>query len=485
MRVRLLWGAAVALSVAAGMSGPQAAAEPEAGGRVLSAPAGEAVADSYIVVLKENQVARSATDATARRLASGQRGRLGHVYTSALHGFEVSLDAAAARRLAADPAVDYVQQNRTVRLADTQVNPPNQGLDRIDQPTVPLNGSYTYPNVAADIRMYVIDTGIRATHVEFGGRVSGGASFIPGQSPTLDCNGHGTHVAGIAGGASYGVAKGVTLIPVKVFNCSRTTDTATAIAGVDWVTAHHNPGERAVANMSLSGGVNPALDAAVGRSAVDGIVYTVAAGNSGTDACGFSPGRRSGVVTVGSTSPTDGTVLPESNVGGCVSVFAPGSGILSAWIASDTAAIQMRGTSQAAPFAAGVAAMIWSMHPTRLAYQITEDVAHIAAQGVIPNYTAGPNRHVFVPQIVVSGLSTFGGMFGDVIINHLAAGGGTAPYTWSATGLPGGIDPNTGVLSALPVPGVYTVTVTARDALGRTGSSTATWFVPVPCAIEC
>jgi subtilisin family serine protease len=160
-------------------------------------------------------VARPATGTVARRLA-GLDGRVGHVYTAALQGFEVSLNEAAARRLASDPAVERVQQNAVVRLADTQVNPPNRGLDRIDQPGRPLDGSYTYPTMAAGVRVYVIDSGIRATHVDFQGRVGAGASFVPGTVPTDDCVGHGTHVGGIAGGATFGVAKAVTLVPVRV-----------------------------------------------------------------------------------------------------------------------------------------------------------------------------------------------------------------------------------------------------------------------------
>jgi subtilisin family serine protease len=493
LRVGFLRGATIALSMMVVVSGASAVAEPGAGapsvGRVLLAPAGESVKDSYIVVLKQDKVARSVTGAAAQRLAAGQQGRVGRVYTNALQGFEVSLDEAAARRLAADPVVDYVQQNTTMRLLDTQVNPLNRGLDRIDQPTWPLDLRYTYPTRASDVRVYVIDSGIRATHVDFEGRVGGGVSLRPGWSPTDDCIGHGTHVAGIVGSATFGVAKGVSLVPVRVFDCASETDTATVIAAIDWVTAHHNPGERAIANMSLGGPRNAAIDQAVTRSMADGIVYTVAAGNTATDACGVSPARVPGAVTVGGTAFTGndlvGAPLNLSNTGPCVDLFAPANLIVSTWNASDTATIEARGTSIAAPFAAGVAAMIWSMHPTQHANLIASDVSRVATHGVIPFYTEGPNRHLFIPEIIVSGLTTYAGLLEEPILDQLAAAGGTAPYTWSATGLPRrvSINPATGLLSGSPfTPGEYTVTITARDAAGRTGTATSTWrLIRPPC----
>ncbi len=454
---------------------------------MLYAQAADAVKDSYTVVLKTDKVARSAIGATARRLAGSHSGRVGHVYTDALQGFEVSLSSADARRLAADPAVDYLEQNSLMRLQDTQVNPPNRGLDRIDQPTWPLDNFYTFPNRGAGIRVYVIDSGIRASHTEFGGRVAPGAD-VTGSGTTDDCTGHGTHVAGIIGGATYGVAKSVTLVPVKAFTCSTTTSTAAIIAAIDWVTANHAAGERAIANVSISGRSNSSVNVALDRSINDGVVYAVAAGNNNADACGFSPGNVRTAITVGATIFTGSDLrAPFSNAGPCVDVFGPGQLILSASNASDTASAEGAGTSVAAPFAAGVAALIWTMHPSRTAAEITTDVSHVASHGVIPFYTGAPNRHLFVPTIVISSLREITGFGGLSISNPLTAAGGVAPYTWSATGLPPAItiNPSTGLLSGRLSNGAYTVTVTATDALGRTGRATASWYADRACFALC
>ncbi len=467
-------------------AGP-AVALPQAG-MLLRAPAGHGVKNSYIVVLKPDGVGQSA-GATAHRLAVGQRGRVGRIYTDALQGFELSADEAAARRLAADPAVDFVQQNTTVHLTDTQTDPPNHGLDRIDQLTG-LDRSYTYPTTAADVRMYVIDTGIYAAHADFGGRVSPGINVHNGGPGTDDCDGHGTHVAGIAGSTSYGVAKGVTLVPVNVFGCANNATAATVIAGVDWVTSHHNAGERAVANVSIGGAPNAALDQAIARSIADGIVYTVAAGNDSANACNVSPARVPNAVTVGYTHISGGIddigrPTNTTNIGPCVDLYAPGGGILSTWNEPEIGleSFHLTGSSMAAPFAAGAAAIIWSMHPTQPASAIADDVSHVAAHdvvsyhGVAPANTGGPNRNVYLPQIIVSGLPAYSLLQGDVFSTQLKAAGGTAPYTWSASGLPGGvsIDPTTGIIRGQAGNGHSTVTITARDAAGRVGSATAMW----------
>jgi subtilisin family serine protease len=482
-----LAAAAVALVAGGPVAVGPAAAAPAAG-TLLLAPAGDAVEDSYIVVLRRDKVARSAVGSTAQRLTVGEGSQVGRVYTSALHGFEVSMDEAAARRLAADPAVEFVQQNTVVHQMDTQIGPTRE-LDRIDQPTWPLDGRFTYPTTAPDVRVYVIDSGVHATHVEFGGRVSPGFNVHTGGPGTSDCDGHGTHVAGIVGSATYGVAKGVTLVPVNVFGCANSVTADAVIAGVDWVTAHHNPGERAVANMSLGGGPNVALDTAINRSMADGIVYTVAAGNNASDACNFSPARVLGVITVGGTDVAAGgdhifRPINPTNIGRCVDMYAPGfPGVLSTWITSDSAVSRLSGTSMAAPFAAGVAAVIWSLHPTQTASVITADVAHVAAQGVIPSNPGGPNRHVYLPQVIVSSLRAVNGFWNMPVTVQPAAAGGVAPYTWTASGLPPAvtINPTTGQLSGRMSGGTFTVTVTATDALGRRGSATATWFADRGC----
>lgn len=472
---------AAATAVVVATTGAPASAAPTEG--TVRHVAGEAIKDSYIVVLKEGTVARSATGSTALRLAGTHRGRVGHVYSAAFQGFEVSLSEADARRLAADPAVDFVEQNAIVSLQDTQFGPPNGGLDRIDQPSWPLDGAYTFPTRASGIRVYVIDSGIRASHTEFAGRVAAGADFS-GSGSTDDCLGHGTHVAGIAGGTTFGVAKGVTFVPVRVFGCGNSASNATVAAGVDWVTADHDPGEYAVANMSLGGPANSVISLAVDRSINDGVVYSVAAGNANADACGFSPANMRNAIVVGATAFNGSDSRATfSNFGGCVDVFAPGQNILSAWNTSDTASMSLDGTSMATPFATGIAALIWSMHPSHTAAEITADVSHVATHGVIPGYTGAPNRHVFVPTIIISGLREISGFGGLSVTNSVAAAGGAAPYTWSATGLPPAItiNPSTGTLSGRLSVGTYTVTVTATDAAGRAGRATATWYADRLC----
>jgi subtilisin family serine protease len=493
LRLKLLRDtAAIAISAVAVLSGAtpaRAVAEPvpaPSAGKLLRSPTGEAVKDSYIVVLKDGKVTRSGTGAMAQKLAGNLGGRVGHVYTSALQGFEVSVDEAAARRLAADPAVEFVQQNTVVRPQDTQVNPPNQGLDRLDQRTWPLDNAYTFPTTAPNVRVYVIDSGIRASHLDFGGRVLPGVDVVFG-GPAVDCSGHGTHVAGIVGGAAFGVAKSVTIVPVKVFGgCSPITDSGSVMAGIDWVTAHHNTGELAVANVSLGGGgPDVAVNLAVNRSIADGIVYTVAAGNNDADACGFSPANVSDAITVGATLFTGSDLRASfSNFGSCVDLSAPGNQIRSAWNSSDRAVADASGTSMASAFAAGVAAVFWSMHPSRTAAQITTDVVHNALHGVLPFHGSGPNRHLSVPRIIISPLRALGGVGGMPISNQLSAAGGTPPYAWAATGLPPAatINPTTGLISGRLSDGTYTVTVTVTDAVGRTGNATATWQAsPIRC----
>ncbi|GAA0915563.1 hypothetical protein Vau01_014850 [Virgisporangium aurantiacum] len=466
------------------------AADPESPpGTLLPARPGAAIRNSYIVVLKQDKVARPDVGALARTLSNKQSGTVGRVYTDALQGFEVSLDEAAARRLAADPAVDYVQQNSVMRQQDTQLVPPNFGLDRIDETSWPLDSQYTYPTTADGIRVYVIDSGIRASHVDFGGRVQPGVDVIFGGS-TDDCSGHGTHVAGIIGGRLFGVAKGVSLVPVKVFTCGGLTDTASVLAGIDWVTAHHNPGERAIANMSISAdSASSVVSLALERSMADGIVYAVAAGNLNADACAFSPGNMTNAITVGATQNSGNDSKADySNHGFCVDVFAPGNNINSASSEFDTAMRERSGTSQATAFASGVAALVWSLHPSRTAAEITNDVLHIAIHGAIPNYGLQPNRLLFVPRTVVSGLPALLSLPGRTVSRQVGAAAGVAPYTWSATGLPTGvtINPTTGLISGrVPGKSTWTVTVTATDATGTTGSATATWRIESACLQFC
>ncbi|WFF05862.1 S8 family serine peptidase [Micromonospora sp. WMMD1076] len=352
-----------------------------------------AVADSYLVVFKEASVTRSQIGDTARRLTGRHGGAVARTWGAALRGFEVRVDARAAARIAADPAVAYVQQNHTVSISATQTNPPSWGLDRIDQRNLPLDNSYTYPNTASNVHAYIIDTGIRTTHSTFGGRATWGTNTV--DSNNTDCNGHGTHVAGTVGGSAYGVAKGVQLVAVKVLNCSGSGTTAGVVSGVDWVTA--NAVKPAVANMSLGGGVDTTLDTAVRNSIASGVTYGLAAGNDyGANACNTSPARTAEGITVGSTTSSDAR-SSFSNIGTCLDIFAPGSSITSAWNSSDTATNTISGTSMATPHVVGAAALVVGANPSWTPQQVRDYLVTNATSNVVTNPGNGsPNKLLYV-----------------------------------------------------------------------------------------
>ncbi|MFG1880931.1 S8 family serine peptidase [Micromonospora sp. NPDC049102] len=385
-----LVGVATATVLAVGA--PALAAEPV--GVVREAGGATAVPDSYIVVLKDTAVAPNRVGDTAQRLTSRHGGKIARTYGTALRGFEVTVSAAAAARIAADPAVAYVEQNHTVSISGTQANPPSWGLDRIDQRNLPLDSSYTYPNTASNVHAYIIDTGIHFSHNDFGGRATSGYDAVDGGSAD-DCNGHGTHVAGTVGGSTYGVAKGVQLVGVRVLNCSGSGTNAGVIAGVDWVT--QNAIKPAVANMSLGGGANSSLDTAVRNSIASGVTYGLAAGNdNGANACNVSPARTTEAITVGSTTSSDAR-SSFSNIGTCLDIFAPGSSITSSWYTSNTATNTISGTSMATPHVVGAAALVASANPSWTPAQVRNQLVSNATPNVITNAGSGsPNLLLYV-----------------------------------------------------------------------------------------
>jgi subtilisin family serine protease len=359
------------------------------------------IAGSYIVVLRQDAVrdARdrlsrlpSVADVASEMVDIPGRGKRTRVFQHALRGFVVQATAAEAEQLADDVRVAFVEEDGVMEAFASQPGA-TWGLDRVDQRNLPLTGSYVYEQSGASVHTYVIDTGLRSTHAQFMGRVGNGFTAVSDGQGTSDCNGHGTHVAGTIGGTTHGVAKAVTLHPVRVLGCSGSGSTSGVIAGVDWVTA--NRVLPAVANMSLGGGASSALDAAVTSSIAAGVVYAIAAGNSNADACNTSPARVAAALTVGASTSGDARAS-YSNFGACLDLFAPGSSITSAWYTSNTATATISGTSMASPHVAGAAALFLQTSPGATPAQVAQAVLNQSTSGVVTGPgTASPNRLLY------------------------------------------------------------------------------------------
>jgi subtilisin family serine protease len=347
---------------------------------VVSAPvpvAAEPVS-GYVVVLRQ-------TGQQAEALAQRVGGRADHVYDAALSGFSARLSQSQARSLARDPAVSYVVPDTPVRALGEQPNPPSWGLDRIDQRALPLDQLYRFANTADNVNAYVIDTGIRATHGDLAGRVSGGVDIVDNDNNPDDGNGHGTFVAGIIGGTQFGVAKRIHLVPVRVLNNSGAGTIANVIAGVDWVA--RNARKPAVVNMSLGGQANQALDDAVRAAIASGVTFVVASGSSASDAGNFSPARVREAITTSATR-IDDCVFPPSNFGPLIDLYAPGANITSDWITSDTATITLSGTSWSTPHVVGGAALFLATNPAATPAQVASALITRSTKGVLCNVPA-------------------------------------------------------------------------------------------------
>jgi aqualysin 1 len=346
-----------------------------------------AIDGRYIVVFDKEASASAVS--TARVNVRELGAKILHRYGHALDGFAAKLSDRAVEVLRNDPQVAFIEADSRVTASDTQ-SPVTWGLDRIDQRNLPLSNSYTYNATGAGVTAYIIDTGIRFSHSQFGGRAVTGFDAVDGGSAD-DCNGHGTHVAGTVGSTTYGAAKSVRLVGVRVLNCQGSGSNSGVIAGVDWVTGNHAAGQPAVANMSLGGGANTALDNAVNNSINDGVTYAVAAGNDSVNACGSSPARVGAAITVGSSTSSDSR-SSFSNYGSCLDLFAPGSSITSTWHTSNTATNTISGTSMATPHVAGVAALYLQSNPSASPSAVRNAIVSSATPGVLSGVGSGsPN----------------------------------------------------------------------------------------------
>ena len=387
-------GSLFLLSACRDESAPLApAADPAA--PALATKAAKPLPGRYIVVFRSG-----VTDVRgeAGKLAAKHAGTLKHVYTKALKGMALQLPDAAVAALRADPSVAYVEQDQEVHAIATETNA-TWGIDRVDQRSLPLSTTYVYNASGSGVKVYIIDTGIRLDHTDFGGRAHTGYDAVTVGGTAADCNGHGTHVAGTVGGTIYGIAKSVNLYAVRVLDCGGSGSWSQVIAGIDWVTANHGSAT-AVANMSLGGGKSQAVNDAVENSIASGVVYAVAAGNGNffgipQNACNNSPASAPSAITTGATTKTDG-IASFSNYGTCVDILAPGVNVTSDWYSGASATNTISGTSMATPHVTGAAAAYLSSNPTATPAQVATALVSNATLNAISGVNNGtPNRLLY------------------------------------------------------------------------------------------
>lgn len=351
------------------------------------------IKNQYIVIL--NKDAGPSID-FAQNIAKQHGAKVLQSYDTVLKGFAIYLPDAAAtafvEAMKKNPKVLSIENDTVMKIDATTQSNPDWGLDRIDQKALPLNSAYSYLQTGSGTTAYIVDTGILSSHQQFSGRVLSGYTAISDGNGTTDCNGHGTHVAGTVGGSTYGVAKNVNLVPIRILGCDGSGASSNVIAGLDWILK--NGKKPAVVNMSLGGDASTSLDSAVENLFDNGYVMVVAAGNSNTDACSASPARVSKALTVAATDNTD-TRASYSNYGSCVDIFAPGSQINSSWIGSNTATKVLNGTSMATPHVAGVVAEMLQSTPTAAPQTISTNLLNQASSNVVKNPSGSPNRLLY------------------------------------------------------------------------------------------
>ena len=460
-----------------------------------SAPvAGDIIENQYIVTLAPNITdllgVNDLTTAIRTLLAGIGGGDVLFTYQHALTGMTVQLTDLQASLLGILPGVLAIEPDRTVAAIATQNNA-TWGLDRVDQPLLPLDNRYQYPNSGGqDVTVYVVDTGLRSTHSDFTGRVSPGRNFVSSggflfgggsvdPADTEDCNGHGTHVAGTAVGTTWGVAKQANIAPVRVLGCNGSGSNSGVIAGVDWVAGNHR--KPAVANMSLGGTNSTALDTAVRNAVNAGVTMVVAAGNDNVNACNGSPNRVAEALTVGATTREDRR-SSFSNYGACVDLFAPGSDITSAWYQSDTQTASLNGTSMAAPHAAGAAALYLAANPSASPSAVNLALVNDAVTGVIGNAgSQSPNRLLQITQQDGSGIDRLptAAFSADCqgTVCSLDASGSTddvAVAAWDWTLGDGNVASGEQISHDYGAEGEFTITLTVTDTANQTGSTEQT-----------